>query len=609
MPDLTMATTLDERAWKACGGLPIELVEKICLYAAEADRKSAHTMAFVSRRICKLTANARWRIIAITSISQFMAFVREVHAIPDDEYNVLISNLGRIDPFFKALRLRGIHQIIEVDTWEEKKAIYDIEEKYYDPECNEDIDSQIQTASKELRKMRRKCVISFPPSGEPHENIRHLYMDLPDLSDSLGQCMGSTNGWDAWLAILHKARLSCQNCRDITDDVFVPGCLFHYKFHGLFSRELGNFKLDHLSLGTRCLSLFDRTHCREITLVYDLSESSMDFYNLQSLSHLERFHIIGIDSQSKLSGCAPPWDLLQGVNFEHPLNLTHLRYDTRKFSFKPAEIFATRLRPLLQEMTFKPNDLKSLQKADENAYSHSGPRHSAPIRNSHVNISRTRSSLIPLQLMTGDKRAKYMLEVKGVRYLDFLQFAWDPMNASEKRAEDIPLHQRARYSNGHGEYAGVDETGGWPRERRGAWTERSDRDVAPSFEMELREAITSLYGWHAPGIEPAAQFVTRVDALPLKERKTFFNVAFIPDGAGEMVQKMKFGLKEFDRKHLKFAAEELRQEGFNVADEDLQYGVRAPESLIHLGGKVPFEVEERLALFEDRARGGKGAWP
>lgn len=75
-----------------------------------------------------------------------------------------------------------------------------------------------------------------------------------------------------------------------------------------------------------------------------------------------------------------------------------------------------------------------------------------------------------------------------------------------------------------------------------------------------------------------------------------------------MVEKVKKGIKEGDRKRLTRVVRELR-EGFSVANEDVQFGVRAPESLIHLGGKVPFEFQERLALFEDRARGGKGVWP
>lgn len=123
--------------------------------------------------------------------------------------------------------------------------------------------------------------------------------------------------------------------------------------------------------------------------------------------------------------------------------------------------------------------------------------------------------------MTDDKRARFLLEEKGFRHLDFLQFAWEPMNRSKKRAEDIPLHQRARFSNGQREVAGLDETGGWPREMRGAWTERSDRDIAPSFEVELKEAITSLYGLYAPGIEPAAKFVARKDHYLWKNKRIF----------------------------------------------------------------------------------------
>lgn len=41
----------------------------------------------------------------------------------------------------------------------------------------------------------------------------------------------------------------------------------------------------------------------------------------------------------------------------------------------------------------------------------------------------------------------------------------------------------------------------------------------------------------------------------------------------------------------------------------MQYRMRAPGSLLHLGGKTAFEKEERLRLFLNRARGESGAWP
>lgn len=253
-PVLKMTGILDERAWKACAGLPIELVEKICVYAAEADRKCAHAMAFVSKRICKLTVNARWRIIAITSIPQFLAFVREIHAISDDDYNGFISLLGNVDASFQSLRLEGLHKRVEGDSQKEGNVVEAIQNSLarsgsFDANFD-NADAKSQAFCAEIRKERRSGVISFPANGEPHENIRHLFFDLPELEDGLGQCLGPSSAWDAWKTIFTKAKKECAGCIEWGYyNIYGDGCYLHARFDHYFTRYLGSFCLDHLSIG------------------------------------------------------------------------------------------------------------------------------------------------------------------------------------------------------------------------------------------------------------------------------------------------------------------------------------------------------------------------
>jgi hypothetical protein len=593
--------------------LPLEIIEQICILAAEDDRKCANRMAYVSRAICQATTKARWRVIVITSIPQYMAFYREIHAVADKDYNTVVQAFRQAsdDP---SLHLRTVKSLypggVQIGLHNDENG---------GKVLNSIFDLIAPAANKELRMKRRGRTISSPNSAEPHESIRHLYIAIRDpniasqpLRD-LGNNWGPlTDGWDALNDVCQaafKAYLKSSGSLDTTSRHSLDSG--NFLFHGL-----DDLYLKHLSVPAGAESVIGgiKGSCtvKEITAVFT------PYTHIRTLlkKSLERLHLIGLDASSKASGIPPPWDELEYASIvgSESLQLTHLRYDTRKFSFKPAEIFATRLRPLLQEMTIESAFHPTAEGKVDDTYRHSGPRHAAPSRGAgHSGAQGDRTStLVPVHQMRGDPRADILREKLGVGRLDFVQFAWDPMSTGEKREEDVPPHQRVRYSA----ESQQDETGGWPREMRGAWTERSDRDVAPSFAVELRDAINSLYGWHTPGVEPAGRFVARKDAMPLEDRKTAKNVAFSPDSAGEMVSRMRNGYKQGDqaflanRQRALTALMQIRCECLNLDIPcKLQYGVRAPQSLIHLGGKAPFEPEDRLALFEDRARSGKGAWP
>ena len=480
------------------------------------------------------------------------------------------------------------------------------------------------TRSKEVRIKRRASTISLPTSGEPHEFIRHLFIDLIKSKVYLSPPSDIGDRWDAFLATGWEALHGENNHRVYENNVLsrAPHIVSTWK-EGVIERlleGLDGLALDHLSLGVNATSVLHKidgkaTSIKEMTAVIT-GPHGCQYLKVESL---QRLHLIGVDPDSKTSGMSPPWAHLDSASRGKFLRrLTHLRYDTRKFSFKPAEIFATRLRIMLQEYTVESQSSSRAEVESVDSYSHNGPRHAAPTRNAGYRhqLGIASSSLTPVHHMRGDARADYLREEMGVGRLDFLQFAWDPMSISEKREEDIPAHQRARYSALNQQNGGAEDpardTGGWPRERRGAWTERSDRDVAPSFGVELRDAINALYGWHTPGIEAAGKFLARKETLSLDELKLAKNVAFSPDHAVEMISRIRDGFREEDRLHLSEMqsklSNEMTRQGLEVPCK-LQYGIRAPQSLIHLGGKVPFEPEDRLALFEDRARGGKGAWP
>lgn len=598
-------------------GLPVELVQKIVVCAAENDRHCAYAMAFVSRAVCQWTAKARLHTIALTTIRQYCAFARVMLGLEDEDMDILLQIVIKDYPSLESI-------ISERRDWKKLGLENAIDACMYGIGHRQDL----------------RQFISFPTENKPHTYIRHLLIDITDSDDT------SKGGLDAWATTYAKA-LHTADTTDTTEmqkDFRISVRTTLYKimsldpFQFLWSLD---FNLKHLCLGPKTLHLLTgksgsiNYRSEELTLMLHGDEDEVDHDCWRKLidacNFLEKLHIIAEDNNSSLSGVEPPWQNMYKIKHT---GLKQLRYDTRKFSFKPAEIFASRLRPMLQEPAVSLDDSNSSATTPVSSYQHSGPRHAAPLRGSgKSSASHNISSLTPLQNLEKGPMPAYLAEEMRRCSLDLLHFAWDPMNPREKTSEDIPWHQRARFSSGNSaeDITGNDkmstqargapsssDTGGWPREVKGAWTERSDRDLAPNFAVELRDAINALYGWDAPGIEAAAKFCARKAMVSKKSRHLLENFAFSPDFAGELVEKIKNGLKENDKVLLRNAKNFLNSElkldhGITSSDLDiiskLQFGTRAPRSLIHLGGKVPYEMEDRMALFEDRARGGKGAWP
>jgi hypothetical protein len=574
--------------------LPVELVSRICILAAENDRHCAYALAFTSRDVCKWTAEARWKTIAITNVKQYFAFVRELLELPDDLFDKVLLFMSHHYPTLLSM-------------------------------------------------------VSKPDESSPRQSIshpkvkliRHMFIDIDEAEE------GISGGYHRLEGLLRDTQLNELKGEAMSSEghvfkyPFVNAIIMPLSHYGRITDKQG-FGFEHVSLGPNSGRLAsqvgdDYLALREFTGVLGPKDNFAWFMGKPiAFQWLERLHLIGVDDHSSLSGVDPPWILLDAMrrNRGTKKSLSHIRYDTRKFAFKPAEIFATRLRPLLQEMTVDYSSTEvspqSVVNNTTSIYQHEGPRHSAPSRGAYHQYKQNNSStraLTPVQHIKGDVFADILETEFKEGSLEFLQFAWEPMNALEKRAEDVPWHRRARFSSGNideddgkkGQKENVDtlkDTGGWPRERKGAWTERSDRDLSPTFAAELRDAINSLYGWDAPGIEAAAKFSARKESLPKEEGEKLKNVAFTSVGSGEMVEKIRKGVKEEDRERLERRANDIQSVLNSQEDQltststpKLQYGVRAPRSLVHLGGKVPYSKAERLALFEDRARGGKGAWP
>ncbi|WFD24771.1 hypothetical protein MEQU1_003475, partial [Malassezia equina] len=235
----------------------------------------------------------------------------------------------------------------------------------------------------------------------------------------------------------------------------------------------------HLSLGSvETQAFFKSIQCLSptyFTVVFDGNETLLSHIFGGSSNHalcpfrrrLRHLHVIGINPQSELTGLPMPLTILEplcagsfsaGSCFDVRAlsarateddratpGVRHLRYDTRKFSFRPLDIFATRLRYFFQR------------------------------------VDATQPSAADVQELLDDV---------GLGVMESLEICWRTDQAHNAREKSNVERQRDLLRTSM-------FTGGWPQELRGAWTDRGIRheNTQEAFRTEFYDAISELYGW------------------------------------------------------------------------------------------------------------------
>lgn len=597
---------------------PNEIVRLICEFAAERDQSTAYALALTSKSVCQWTAEARWRTVSITSLKQLISFWSIIYAMPEEI----------VEGFWKLHEIKG-----DQNTAEMSKVI--VQDLY-----------GLQEIVEKLKEPASRTVkgISFPLSGPPHTYINNLFVDVTKENSLADESTKQT---------VKTCRIFFESLLGRIWGIFLDPLFFLSRWNGEASSLLERVSLGPLELSRLIPQFGPSLPIRELTIT--LSDG-MERFNFQASlpKSLERLHVIGACVNSPSSGVTPPWSLFKSLSTPYmedrdpriphtptisKFRLTHIRYDTRRFSFKPAEITAKRMGPLFRELTFTPTESNlpnktSAQEATA-SFQFDGPRHAAPSRGAG-NLSRLQSTsnLVPIHKLAqqGDPVAKYMFEI-GVGQLAFFQLAWEPMTGSKEMLNSVqPWYKRKADYDGKSQNdetdsreAGADhgmrdDTGGWPRERRGAWTERSERTI-DSFGAELRDAIESMWGWHGHEIEAAGRYCKQLEEGGTENAPFQRNSAFSPNAdilSKETIEANPDLYKRESvemRKVIALIKErvptcELSHPQFAANDgSPLCFGIRAPRSLVHLGGKASLTYHDRLLLFYDRANGGKGPWP
>lgn len=442
--------------------LPWELKRRILLDAAYSDVGTAHQLAYVSKEICACTSEARWQTIALTTHASLFALLKLLHDAP---------------------------------SWAIRLSL---------------------------------------PSGIPTHATRQLFVDTSE----------DKSGHDLLTRIEDLTPSERADMVPVSD-------ILKYVPH-LDTLCLGSLELQAFSSSIQSVSPVD------LTLVFDGNETLFSYvlngHDAASgqprrglRRRLTRLHVVGINPQSDLTGlpmpltileplCAGSWsensylnDLLSEQNdlvLGRVSGLRRLRYDTRKFSFRPTDIFATRLRVFFQALDAGPEDRARLAEA---------------------------------------------WDALGLDGLQRLELCWRSDTGVNSTAP-TPAHVQATHSM---------YTGGWPQERRGAWTDRAS--AQETFRQELVDSISELYGWHdvAPGM-PDGTFVPRLqqgfhnrDHTMLERLEVYFGTLAPPtDTAADTAPSLA----------------------------KLQFRARRPATFLDVGQQAAaLLVTERLALFWQRA--------
>ncbi|WFD44969.1 hypothetical protein MPSI1_003644 [Malassezia psittaci] len=454
--------------------LPIELLQNVFYQAAISDPKTAHRLAKVSHQACECSKVARWTHLTITSMDGLRELMKLLHHLRSSSAITPLSLPG-IEPSFFTRSL-SIH--------------------------TETTSMDLITYLSELSDSDRKEMI--------HE---HDFLSLFPNLDALN----------------------------------------------LGSAEFQAFSPSIQQISPTSLRLVyngNETLLRSVFTPYPNANAARGAFTVPSSwkvkapglrRRLRYLHIIGIDPQSELTGLPFPMDVLEPLcvgstsmgSFLHAYlvqnanmdietstddsdpewtpGVTYLRYDTRKFSYRPTDILASRLRPFFQ------------------------------------------------QLNIGDEEDDLMTQIGASRLLQ-LDLRWLSSGPTLNTMED---EQRKKLNSAM-------FSGGWPRELRGAWTDRSMTHNSPyeSFRYELSESIQSLYGWDPPSLG-ASQILTT---------------------EGAYVERIENGFSAKDRQVMDSAQSyisdvKLVRSG-QYAMEPVSFRMRYPASFLHLG-EAPVAFSDR----------------
>ncbi|GAC98385.1 hypothetical protein PHSY_005979 [Pseudozyma hubeiensis SY62] len=521
---------IDDSCRSGFGKLPTELLFHIIRLAASTDHKTAHACAYVSKLVCRWTAPDRWRTIICTDGNQFDAlwFLLEVHLTtpatdpPNDVKR--FTSLPSLQP-------GAFVESLFIDTSDAAYTLADILAEQEDtvlcmaascprltsqsklicgeghrPHEVQDIlrhfpfVNYLALGHMEAQNLRLdtispvKMLCTAANEGPLIHTIDQMgpylsndFEDPPYVDDALWRADGSR----IWKPSLESFRRRLNSVHFVAIDLTnkISGVTMPIQaIETLRSGSFGNFSFvrriaDHqaggppprLSLADQEDALAsewyiwpaeDRKGGRRYTRGSDppLASSSarLRTEKTQNLEADEEHGLHPFDNEySRIS--SKSWNAFhQGV--------TKIRYDTRKFAFRPCEITASRLKPFFEELTTTGVESTEMNGDEGNAstssFTHSGPRHAAPHRGAGHYSKPDPGSQSGRTNLTAKQAA---LNTFGCNKFETLHLCWDPVPGTDDNGGTTAL-QRSSDAQTSSTFPGAGGDADWPVERQDIWT-------------------------------------------------------------------------------------------------------------------------------------------
>lgn len=542
--------TLTPAAQPAQGAqkLPTELLYHIIRLAASTDYKTAHACAYVSKAICRWTSADRWRTIICTSARQVKALwlLLEIDLSRPPE---LSGGDAEVFVSLPSLHPGLFVQNLFIDTQQSPTDEADVEvtlDSLRNPPDTLAPANGGQYSCRPifdlLRHFRYVDYLSLGPVERPifllHalSPAKVLYAsngetDLYNFceairiidpkgvarqfwyTDHTGQWRCATEGFRRRLKSLHIISIDPRS--ELTGVPMPFAALGTLRSGSIASNERGD-DLDALipSLATSQppghpprlsqrekeeVSRHTRYHWnRRAATFYDDGD-----YQLRSQSLAGPFDDDGNDQLRSQSLSDDAYARITPASWtESAEGITKLRYDTRKFSFRPCEITASRLKPFFQELTTTTASVPEAHVPHDEAgarrmtasFTHEGPRHAAPHRGAGNFSMSDWAHAWSSPAVTAKKAA---LGILGCGKFERIHLCWDPFPASADTLTRSEASDRVNASGAPAVASAISHRNtdaDWPVERQDIWTNTSsvnNEAQAPPPHTSKSHTVTS----------------------------------------------------------------------------------------------------------------------
>ncbi|SJX65399.1 uncharacterized protein SRS1_15670 [Sporisorium reilianum f. sp. reilianum] len=500
--------------------LPTELLYHVIRLAASTDYKTAHACAYVSKLVCTWTAPDRWRTVictntwqveALWSLLEFPPKLDPEHgftSLPGTQPGAFVENLF-IDTSGSDLTLEELvrdsftrlpcmepscphldaHSVLTYGAQHQPHDVADLLRHFQHV-------SYLALGSEEaLLRLDAISPVKVLFTADGEGNLTHLidqmgphlsgdFEDPPHVDDALWRADGSgvwvpsLETFRRRLASVHFVAIDPQSkLSGVTMPVRQIEALRSGSFADLsFVRRIADHQAGgpppRLSRDDQQEAIESRWYIwpaedrkgeRRYIRGSDPPESQQT-YNTPSRTNVGGLALHPFDNPCSRITPAYWTDFRQGV--------TKIRYDTRKFAFRPCEITASKLRPFMEELTTTGVDLSATNDGASTSttasFTHSGPRHAAPHRGAGHFSKPDRGGQHDKGTMTAKQAA---LNTFGCSKFQALHLCWDPVPDTEDSTDGVRSGAQSSSSS-----SGVNGDTDWPVERQDIWTNTSSQN-------------------------------------------------------------------------------------------------------------------------------------